>query len=222
MPVTKASGRTVALQLLLLTAVFLLFLYVVGYANLLFPSSLAAQILAIIVAGEIVLVEILYFRGFYRRRVSMRVTEEIPRVPLRNRLPTYNNFILLSVYTFILFVTAIAYVLTLPPLTGQVIYNVVSTLVTVQGLLLGLLGISAIQIANRPGRLKGLVALTISSILVSVASIMIGEVSTPIPQYVLTSFFLVSVSGFSLVVGVYSWLIIETRNATAQEKNGRN
>lgn len=218
MPATRASGRTVALQLLLLTAVFLFFLYVLGYANLFFPSSLAAQVLAIIVAGEIVLVEILYFRSFYRSRVSMRVAEAIPRAPLKNRVVTYNNFILLSVYTFILFIAAIAYVLTLPPLTGQVVYNVVGTLVTVQGLLLGLLGISAIQLASKPGRLKGLVALTISSILISVATIMLGQLSTPIPQYVLTGFFLVSVSGFSTVVGVYSWMIIETRTGSALEK----
>lgn len=220
MPETKANGQTVAIQLMILVAVFLFFLYILGYSSQLFPSSLGAQVAVIIVVGEIVLVEFLYFRSFYRRRVSMRVTEEtITRVPLRDRVFTYNNFILLSVYTFILFITAIAYVLTLPPLTGQVIYNVVGTLVTVQGLLLGLLSISTIPLANKPHRLKGLVASTISSILVSVATIMTGQVSTPIPQYVLTGLFLVSVAGFSIVVGVYSWLIIETRTAPSLEKS---
>jgi hypothetical protein len=221
MPPTKAGLRTASLQFLLLIVSVGLFLYLTAYAKQLVPSSEPAEVFVILVAGEILLLEVLYFRSFYRRRVTMTVTEETISLgaPHRARYrPSYNHYILFSVFTFILFILVLAYIVSLPTLTGQVIYNVVSILVTIQGLLLGLLGVSAIPFASKLGRLKALVALTISSILISVAAIMIGEVSAPVPQDVLAAFFLVSVTGFSIVVGIYSWLILEARAASTSDK----
>jgi len=210
----RSRQPNAGLQIVLLVIVIAIFLYLALDVKQLLPSSEIAEIAVVIVGGELVLMEILFFRSFYRRRVSLKaggvsVSREF-RAEKRRR-PTFNHFILFSIVTFDLFLLVPAYVVSLPSLAQGTVYNILTTLVTVQGILLGLLGVSALQLTGDSRILKPLVGLTIISILVSVSAVMFGEASTIIPQTVLAGFFLVAVIFFTAVVGVYSWFILETR-----------
>jgi hypothetical protein len=198
---------------------------VIADAKLLVPSSQLAQIVAIVVAGDVFLVELLYLLGPYRRGSKPRfantrkITEGLPQEPKSLSLTVHHIVILFSVVTFDLFLLVPAYIVSLPALTQQAIFDIVGTLVTVQGFLLGLLGVSALQFTGQSRILKPLVAITLISILISVATIMFGEVSTLVPQSVLMGFFFGSVTVFSAVVGVYSWFIMESSASVESRKS---
>jgi hypothetical protein len=200
--------------MILLTAILL---YVIADVKLLLPSSQLGQITGIVVAGEVLLVELLYLLGPYRhgskpsfaeKRV---ITECSPLERRASSLTVHHIVILFSIVTFDLFLLVPAYIVSLPVLTQQAVFDIVGILVTVQGFLLGLLGLSALQFTGQSRILKPLVATTLISILISVATIMFGEASTLVPQSVLMGFFFASVTAFSAVVGIYCWFIFESR-----------
>ncbi len=194
-------------------AVILLFLIV--DVRQIFSDSQVGQIVTIIVSGEGLLLELAYFVDLYQRKPKPppAAKEEFaealaPKKAFRLR---FNHFILISLVTFDLFLLVPAYVVSLPTLSQQASYSIVSILVTVQGILLGLLGVSALQFTAESRILKPLVATTIISLLVSVATVMLDEASSFVSGFVLTGFFFASVVFFSAVVGVYSWFILESR-----------
>jgi hypothetical protein len=198
---------------------------VIADVKLLLPSSQLAQIVAIVVAGEVLLVEVLYWFGPYRRgskhqfAETRRISEGLPQEPKSLSLTVHHIVILFSIVTFDLFLLVPAYIVSLPALTQQAIFDIVGTLVTVQGFLLGLLGLSALQFTGQSRILQPLVAITLISILLSVATIMFGEASTLVPQSVLMGFFFGSVTAFSAVVGIYSWFILESRASIESRKS---
>ncbi|GEM_PF-6280400 len=208
--------------MIILTAILL---YVIAYVKLLLPSSQLGQITGIVVAGESLLVELLYLLGPFRRgskpilAEKQVITEGSPLEPRASSLTVHHIVILFSVVTFDLFLLVPAYIVSLPLLTQQAVFDIVGTLVTVQGFLLGLLGLSALQFTGQSRILKPLVATTLISILISVATIMFGEASTLVPQSVLMGFFFASVTAFSAVVGIYSWFIFESRAFVESRKS---
>jgi hypothetical protein len=182
-------------------------------AKQLVPSSESEETIIVVVAGELLLVEVLHYRRFLRKRMNLGVREGniAQSFPLEKKWrPTFHHLILFSVITFDLFLLVPAYIVSLPSIQQGAIFNILTTLVTVQGLLLGLLGVSALQFTGDSRILRPLIASTIISVLVSVATIMFGEAAA-VSQTVLTTFFLVSVVFFSAVVGVYSWFILDTK-----------
>jgi hypothetical protein len=198
---------------LVVLAILLLFLIV--DARRLLPASQVGQIATIIVSGEGLLLELVYLVDLYQRKPKPPPTTEeefaeslAPKKAFRLR---FNHFILISLVTFDLFLLVPAYIVSLPALSQQASYNIVSILVTVQGIMLGLLGVSALQFTAESRILKPLVATTIISLLVSVATVMLDEASSVISESVLTGFFFASVVFFSAVVGAYSWFILESR-----------
>jgi hypothetical protein len=212
-------------QLVSIFALTAILLYVIAYVKQLLPSSQLAQITVIVVAGDLFLAELLYLFGPYRRgsRLSFAekrvVTEGPPLEPKVSSLTVHHIVILFSVFTFDLFLFVPAYIVSLPVLTQQAVFDTVGTLMTVQGFLLGLLGLSALQFTGQSRILKPLVATTLISILISVATIMFGEASTLVPQSVLMGFFFASVTAFSAVVGIYSWFILESRALVESHKS---
>jgi hypothetical protein len=225
MPTTSQKRATAILQLLLLIATTGIFFYLIVYVKQLLPFSQVAEISAIVVAGEVLLVELLYFLGISRRRSKphavekSEITEGLPKEARASSLTVNHIIIFFSVVTFDLFLLVPAYIVSLPALTQQAVFDIVGTLVTVQGFLLGLLGLSALQFTGQSRILKPLVAITLISILISVSTIMFGEASTLVPQSVLMGFFFASVTAFSAVVGIYSWFILESRASVESRKS---
>jgi hypothetical protein len=124
---------------------------------------------------------------------------------------------LLIVVGFEIFLIDLAYTVTLAyPANGMIVYNLVSILITIEGLLLGLLSLSIFT-----GRSLGssrpsfLAVLTIFAVLFSFGTIMLAEINTQPYSWVLPNFFLVDVGLFILVVAVYSWALVETRGETS-------
>src|SRR5690349_2759573 len=106
--------------MILLTAILL---YVIAYVKLLLPSSQLGQITGIVVAGELLLVELLYLLGPYRRgskpssAEKQVITEGSSLEPRASRLTVHHIVILFSIVTFDLFLLVPAYIVTLPELT---------------------------------------------------------------------------------------------------------
>jgi len=118
---------------------------------------------------------------------------------------------------------ALAYAVTLAyPNNGAIVYNIVSVLVTIEGLLLGLLSLLVFAMKRVDRRISYLAVLTVFSVLFSLATIMLAELADQRVSWALPLFFIVDVGVFILVGSVYSWFLVNGVQETSDQEHPKN
>ncbi len=106
--------------------------------------------------------------------------------------------------------SGLAYAVTLVyPGNGAIVDTIVTSLVTVEGLLLALLSLSVFSRNVVDKRVPYLAILTIFSVFFSLATIMLAELSAQLVSWALPTFFIMDVLFFVLVGTAYSWFLIK-------------
>jgi hypothetical protein len=202
--VGRTFGRTIGFTILLGIALYLLLVLhktpqqiIVLFAIALLASILTSRLQAA-------------FRSHWNTGLILRMRNSELIANIRELLPS-NMLIFLPVFAVEVYLVGLAYAVTLAyPGNGAIVYQIVSVLVTIEGLLLGLLSLSVFT-ANQADRRAPpyLAVLTIFSVLFSLATIMLAELSAQLVSWVLPAFFLSDVFVFVLVGAAYSWFLVK-------------
>ncbi len=138
--------------------------------------------------------------------LTNRKRRRLPKLSLSPRL------MLILIIAFGLFLIQVAYGLVMNTiLSGRVVYDVLSLVVAVEGVLLGLLSLSPERREpDNSQRVAGLAFISFTAILISISTIIFAEAVPSIAISILSIFFLMSVWLFAVVVIGYAEIIMRT------------
>jgi hypothetical protein len=135
---------------------------------------------------------------------SCHLRETLKAAPYGLLVRSSSFVLLLLVMTYVIMFLVVAWITTLA-ISPSTISGVASLLITVEGILLGLTGLSSMSKRT----VKSLVALATMSVMWSLVTVLLADVQSGIyASRITTSFFFVDVVTFSLVVGAYAIAVI--------------